>query len=50
MDLEGVPVDSELRKAENIFFPEDIREILESNPPPKQLLSTQAPLPDVEVP
>jgi len=44
MDRVGVPVDSELKRDENIFFPEDIREIPKSEPPPKQLLSTQAPL------
>ena len=35
MDRAGVPTDFELRRAENIFFLEDIREILKSNPPPK---------------
>ena len=28
-----VPTDSELRKAENTFFPEDIREVLATFPP-----------------
>ena len=50
MDRAGVPVDSELKRAENIFLLEDIREILESDPPLKQLLSTQAPHPDAEIP
>ena len=49
MDQTGVPADSELRRAENIFFPEDIREILESVSPPEQLLTSQAPLLDAEV-
>ena len=33
MDRATVPADSDLRKIENIFFPEDIREILGSVPP-----------------
>ena len=45
MDWAGVPVDSELRKAKNVFFLEDIREILDSDPPEK-LLSAQAAVPD----
>ena len=31
----GAPADSELRRVENIFFPEDIREILNIVPPSK---------------
>ena len=50
MDRVGVPADSELKRDENIFFLEDIWEIPKSDPPPEQLLSTQAPLPDDEVP
>ena len=34
---------------ENIFFPEDIREILELDPPFEKLLPTQAALPDIDV-
>ena len=34
LNWEGVPVDSELRRAENIFFPKDIREVLATLPPP----------------
>ena len=49
MDWAGVPTDSELRRAENIFFPEDIREILKSDPPSEKLLSAQAPFPDIDV-
>ena len=39
MDQAGVPANSELRRAENIFFLEDIREIPESDPPFEKLLS-----------
>ena len=49
MDQAGVPVDFDLRRAENIFFPEDIREIPDTVPPPEQLPTTQAPPPDAEV-
>ena len=49
MDRAGVPADSKLRRAKSIHFLKDIWEILESDPPPKQLLSTQAPFPDAEV-
>ena len=50
MDRARVPTDSELRRAKNIFFPEDIREILESDPPSEKLLFAQASLPDTDVP
>ena len=40
-----VPADSELRKAENTFFPEDIREVLAMLPPP-----IASPLPAPEQP
>ena len=50
LDRAGVPANSKLRRAENVFFPEDIREILESDPLFGQLFPTQAPLPDAEVP
>ena len=33
MDWAGDPANSDLRRAKNIFFPKDIREILESDPP-----------------
>ena len=49
MDLAGVLVDSELRRAKNIFFPEDIREILDMVPPIEQLPTTQTPIVDAEV-
>ena len=49
MDRAGVPANSELRRAENIFFLEDIREIPKSDPPPENLLSAQASLPHTNV-
>lgn len=53
----GVPADSDLRRAENIFLSEDIREVLAMLPPPvvdltsnpELLPTTQASLPDAEV-
>ena len=33
MDRVAVPADSDLRRIENIFFPEDIREVPSSDPP-----------------
>ena len=53
-----VPATSELRSAENIFFPEDIREVpamlpplaVLTPPPPEQLPSIQASSPNAEVP
>ena len=53
----GVPADSELRRAENIFLLEDIREVpsmlpppfADPIPPPKLLPTVQAPLPIAEV-
>ena len=33
MDRAGVPADSELRRLENIFFPEDIQETMNTVPP-----------------
>ena len=53
----GVPADSNLRRAENIFLSEDIREVLAMLPPPvvdltphpEPLPTTQASLPDAEV-
>ena len=49
IDRAGVLVDSELRRAENIFFLEDIREIPDSDPSAKKLLPAQAALPDTDV-
>ena len=48
MDRAGVPTDFELRKIESIFFLEDIREILDLDPP-KKLLSAQAAVPNPSV-
>ena len=45
----GAPADSELRRVENIFFPEDIREIPELDPSSEKLLFAQAPLPDTDI-
>ena len=49
MDWVGVPTGSELRRIENIFFPEDIREIPDSDPSEK-LLSAPTAIPDPVVP
>ena len=49
MDWAGVPVDSELRRLENIFFPEDIRETTNTVPPTGEPLTLQAPPFDNEV-
>ena len=40
MDQVGVPTDSELKRAESIFFPVDIREIPDTVPSTKQLPPT----------
>ena len=53
----GVPADSELRRVENIFLSEDIREVpamlpplvAEPIPPPKLLPTIQAPPPDAKI-
>ena len=42
MDQAGVLADSELRRVENIFLSEDIREIPDAVPLPEQLPTTQA--------
>ena len=52
-----VSIDSELRRAENVFFPEDIREVptvfpppaVDHFPPPEQLPTIQAPTPNAKV-
>ena len=49
MDRAAVPADSDLRKIENIFFPEDIREILGSVPP-EEPLSAKVTTPDFLIP
>ena len=49
MDRAGVPADSEIRRAENIFFPKDIQEIPDSNPPAEKLFPAQAAFLDNDV-
>ena len=49
MDRAAVPTDSELRRIENIFFLEDIREIPGSNPP-EELPSTPTTTPHSIIP
>ena len=49
MDRARVPIDSELRRIENTFFPKEIQEISDMVPPPKRLLTSQAPSPNAEV-
>ena len=44
LDRAAVPADSDLRKAENIFFPKEIREI------PDEVASTEPPPIDSSVP
>ena len=39
MDRAGALINSELRRVENIFYPEDIREIPSMVPPSEQLLT-----------
>ena len=39
MDRAAVPADSDLRKAENVFFPEDIREVPNVVAPEEPLLT-----------
>ena len=49
LDRAAIPADSDLRKIENIFFPEDIREI-PSLVPPEEPLSTPITAPDFPIP
>ena len=49
LDRAGVPANSELWRPENVFFPEDICEILDIVPSPEQLLPTQTPPLDAKV-
>ena len=46
MDRAGVPIDSKLRKVENIFFPKDIRKIPDLDTTAEKLLSAQVVLPN----
>ena len=52
MDRAAVPADSDLRKVENIFFPEDIREIPNSVPPeeplPAKVTTSDSHIPEAE--
>ena len=52
LDRAAVPTDSDLRKVENIFFPEDIREIPDAVTPEEPLstkaLASDSPMPEVE--
>ena len=50
MDWVGVPADSELRRAESIFFLVDIQEISDRVPSTEQLPPTQTFFADAEVP
>ena len=58
LDWAGVPADSDLRRVDNVYYPEDLRENptlppLPADlpfPPPKQLILSQKPSQDVEVP
>ena len=49
MDGTNVPADSELRRLENIFFPEDIRETTNTVSPVREPLTIQALPPNSEV-
>ena len=49
MDWVEVPANSELRRVENIFYPEDIRKTPSMIPPTEQPFITQAPPLDGEV-
>ena len=49
LDRAGVPADYELWRPENVFFSEDICEILDTIPSPEKLLPTQTPPLDAEV-
>ena len=49
MDRAAIPVDFELRRIENIFFPENTREISGSDPP-EEPLSAPTTAPDFIIP
>ena len=49
MDRAGVSANSELRRAESIFFSEDIRGIPSTIPPSEQFPTTQAPSTDAKI-
>ena len=52
MDRAAIPADSDLRKVENIFFSEDIREIPDvvapEEPLPTKALASDSPMPEAE--
>ena len=52
MDRATVPADSDLRKVENIFFPEDVREIPDvvapEEPLPTKALASDSAMPEAE--
>ena len=52
LDRASVPVDSDLRKTENIFFPEDVREIPDEvateEPLPTKALALESAMPEAE--
>ena len=52
LDRASVPVDSDLRKTENIFFPEDVREIPDEvateEPLLTKVLASESAMPAVE--
>ena len=58
LDQAGIPVDSDLRRMEQVYYPEDIRENTTAHPPPaalpfpppEQSLTTQEPSQGVELP
>ena len=58
LDWAGVPADSDLRRADQVYYPEDIREdptalpslIALPLPPPEQPLTTQGPFQGIEIP
>ena len=58
LDRAGVPVDSDLRRANQVYYPEDIRKDITGPPPlatlplppPEQSLTTQEPPQGVEIP
>ena len=48
LDRAAVPADSDLRKVENIFFPEDIREIPPEEPLPAKVTTSGSHIPEAE--
>ena len=50
LDWAGVPADSDLRRADQVYYPEDIREDPTALPPPEQPLTTQGPFQGIEIP